>query len=324
MATRAGEPQGAPKRARELDTGATNTADDDGERITLTSIREAIREQLREERHILTGELREGLAEVNHRIDTVEQCTTALMRTVTDKQVALDAKVTKIEEQSNNLGHRLGLLEGKFATAQFNTSSARGSDGSSTEATRPAIVLGGWSAEQAASETLRLVKQHVAQLQVDLDMDDAFVPGLRRGFAILPLQPRDGEDHATHRGRVQEALRTIRAAKIITGPRPEGGNRYFFATMSQPLERRRRAQFAGKIKRLILEAGGRAQALEVEYGTANIWYNAVKVASGVTTAPNGAKIESGGWLTLSPLARQLGTSEASLGEAWDELRKGLH
>ena len=108
------------------------------------------------------------------------------------------------------------------------------------KAPRPALVFGGWSSKQAASETLRFVKQHVAQLRSDLDMEEAFIPGLRRGFAILLLAPREGETQL--RRRVQEALRTVREAKIITGPRPEGGNKYFFATMSQPIEHRRSDQ----------------------------------------------------------------------------------
>ncbi|CAE7750749.1 pkd2 [Symbiodinium necroappetens] len=39
------------------------------------------------------------------------------------------------------------------------------------------LVFGGWSSKQAASETLRFVKQHVAQLRSDLDMEEAFIPG---------------------------------------------------------------------------------------------------------------------------------------------------
>ncbi|CAE7328182.1 pol [Symbiodinium sp. CCMP2456] len=275
-----------PKRLREGGAGT----DEDKDKVTLASIREAIREQLREERHILSGELREGLAEVHSRIDTVEKCTTALCRTVTDQQVKIDSKVTSIEQHTQDLGTRLELLEGKFATAQFNVSSnKRGSEGSTAEPVRPALVLGGWAAEQAASETLRLVKQHVAQLEIDLDMDEAFVPGLRRGFAILPLRARQGETQMQLRGRVQAALATIREAKIVTGPRPEGR--------------------------------GRNSALEVEFGTADVWYNATKIASGVTTGPDGATTTPGGWLNLAPLARQLGTSGEALEEAWKELRK---
>ena len=53
--------------------------------------------------------------------------------------------------------------------------------------------MGGWDADQSASETLRLVKQHVEELEIDIDMADSFVPGLRRGFAIVPIAPRAGK-----------------------------------------------------------------------------------------------------------------------------------
>ena len=68
--------------------------------------------------------------------------------------------------------------------------------------------------------------------------------------------------------------------------------------MSQSPERRKRAQLAGKVKRLIIEEGGDPRNIEVEYGTANLWYNSVKIASGVTSAPEGAQAEKAGWLHL--------------------------
>ena len=76
-----------------------------------------------------------------------------------------------------------------------------------------------------------------------------FVPGLRRGFAILSVEARTGEEQQQFRGRIREALKAIRAAKIVTGTKPQGGDRYFFAAMSETPERRRRA----KVKQLVLD-----------------------------------------------------------------------
>ena len=90
----------------------------------------------------------------------------------------------------------------------------------------------------------------------------------------------EGETDQDLRDRTQGVLRLIvRSAKIVTGQRPEGGDRFLFARMSQCPERRKRAQFAGKIKRLIIEEGGDPQLIEVEYGTAKLWYNRIKVCS---------------------------------------------
>ena len=83
--------------------------------------------------------------------------------------------------------------------------------------------MGGWDADQSADETLRLVRDHIARLEIDLDMDDAFVPGLRRGFAIVPIANRSGEPDIDFRRRVRDSLRRIREAKVITDQRPQGG-----------------------------------------------------------------------------------------------------
>ena len=40
--------------------------------------------------------------------------------------------------------------------------------------------------------------------------------------------------------------------------------------MSESPERRKRVQFAGKVKRLVIEKGGDRRLLEVEFGTGNI------------------------------------------------------
>ena len=169
--------QTSPKCQRE--TTAPN--DDYAEKLTQSSIRDAIREQLREERHILTGELRDGLAEVHQRIDTVEKTTTT--PSITDKHIQLDAKIDKIEELAGNLGNRLELLQGKQPSSQ----SAQEDQMVPLRRVPGLLVFGGWSSKQAASETLRFVKQHVAQLRSDLDMEEAFIPGLRRVFCHWPL-----------------------------------------------------------------------------------------------------------------------------------------
>ena len=122
------------------------------------------------------------------------------------------------------------------------------------------------------------MKKHVEDLAIDLDMDEAFVPGLRRGFAIVPVTPRSGEPDTDFRRRIRESLKAIRAAKLVTGQCDQGGERYFWAAMSESPERRRRAQFAGKAKRLVLEMEGDRGILDVQFGTGNLWYNGMRFA----------------------------------------------
>ena len=214
----------------------------------------------------------------------------------------MEQSVAKVNESNEGIRQRLELLEGKFATASFPTgSSTRTSEGAGAS-NRPAIIVAGYDANQSAEETLRLAKHNLTELRIDLDLAPMFVPGLRRGFAILPVEPRSGEDQQTFRGRIREALKTVRAAKIVAGQKPQGGDRFFFAAMSETPERRRRAQFAGKVKRLILEAEGNPRLLEVEFGTGNLWYDTQKIASGVTSASAGCDEAGPGWINLPLLA----------------------
>ena len=97
--------------------------------------------------------------------------------------------------------------------------------------TAPPSSRGGWDADQHHEETLRLVKQHLCAIKADLDLSQAFVPGLRRGFAIVPLNKNTGESEADMRTRVQTILRAVRDAKIITGQR---GGKGEIATSLQP------------------------------------------------------------------------------------------
>ena len=92
------------------------------------------------------------------------------------------------------------------------------------------------------------------------------------------------------------------------------GNRYLFATMSQ------KAQFTGQVKRLIIEEGGDPRRIEVEFGTANIWYNSIKFGSGSPRHLRAA-IEKAGWVHLGTLALQIGGSEESV-FLWLGLRPG--
>ncbi|CAE7439943.1 unnamed protein product [Symbiodinium sp. CCMP2592] len=314
-----GPPAGRKRPAQQDDI------DDDDKPLTLSTLLAA----LKENREEIVAQVREDIDGLTGRVTTVEQTveahvsnTTRLLEAMTDRHCAMEASVRGVDERQQAVVQRLEALEGRFAQANFSLSSTRTSDTDGGNQ-RPAIVVGGWSADQHHEDTLRLVKQHLQELNIDLDTSKAFVPGLRRGFALVPLTKNLGESDEEQRARVQEALRAVRAAKVVTGQKPEGGERYLFAAMSQSPERRKRAQLAGKVKRLIIEEGGDIRRIDVEYGTANLWYNSIKVASGVTSPPDGASVEKAGWVHLGTLARQIGISEAAATSKWGELRKAL-
>ena len=319
-------PQSSPKRARE--TTGTDEGDSGDQPLTLALLQQAL--QVNQQQ--ITSSLHESLEGLGRRVGNLEQNmdqhvenTTKLLGAMTDRHCDIENTVKKVSDSYDDVRRRLELLEGKFATASFSntTTSTRTTEPGGLENNKPALIMGGWDADQSASETLRLVKQHVEELEIDIDMTDSFVPGLRRGFAIVPIAPRVGEDQSTFRGRIRDSLRHIREAKVITGQKPQGGDRHFWAAISETPERRKRAQFAGKIKRLILESEGDKHKLDVEFGTGNVWYNSVKIASATTTPPAGADTVGIGWISLPTLARQIGVALGSLTDTWDELKKPL-
>ena len=320
-------PQASPKRAREGREEAENAAARDSQPLTLAALQQAL--QINQQQ--ITESIQESIAGIGQRVSQVEvnmeehvKRTTELLGAMTDRHVHIEQSVNKVVSGHEELVRRMELLEGKFATASFSTTTSTRTDSGGPEtAPRPAIVVGGWDNDQSAEDTLGLVKQHLQDLRCNLDLAEAFVPGLRRGFAIVPISPRRDEAIAEYRRRIREALQRVREAKIVTGTRPQGGDRHLWAAMSESPERRRRAQFAGKVKRLLEESGDRSK-LEVEFGTGNVWYCKARIASAVLMAPEEADKAGVGWLSLPTLARQLGTSLSSLTDRWGELKKGLN
>ena len=80
-------------------------------------------------------------------------------------------------EGQDHLEHRLTLLENKLRGASAATNSTADTDAPR----RPALILGGWPDDQAASDTLNKAKDILRQLDVPLDFSDMFVAGLKRG-----------------------------------------------------------------------------------------------------------------------------------------------
>ena len=59
-------------------------------------------------------------------------------------------------------------------------------------------------------------------------------------------------------------IRRVNASNISLGWKPDGNPAKLWLTLSQPPERRRRAAVAGKVKRLIIEAGGPSLIARIE------------------------------------------------------------
>jgi hypothetical protein len=152
----------------------------------------------------------------------------------------------------------------------------------------------------------------VRSLRLDVDTEGMVVPGVRRGLAILPLQPRDGESDEGMKQRVQQAMATVKAANY----RPPGRERGVWLTYSRTFAERRRAALAGRTKRLILQLGGGQPdhaPIEVEWGSGTVWLRGQRVASTASAPPaNAEKVTTGGWVDLAAVARLLRVDEAKV------------
>ena len=311
---------------------------EEGEKLSLEAIKATFAAELRghqevmkdhqdvmkEDIHKAVGGVKKEMAE---RISLVEsevtqqlQTTLLLLKQLTDKQEVQSGKMAAlvagqktleetVESNRRTLEERIEKLEaggGGLRPSTYSTATTEG-DGIGGRRT-PALVVGGWNDDTPANEVIEKATEVLRQLQVDLDYQDIFVPGIRRGFALIPLKgPREGEGGEEHRRRVQTAITQVRNAKLQTGHyrQDTGQPRYMYLTISQPPERRMRAKLAAKVKRCILELGGRHEHLEVEFATGTVWYRGTRVSSAVSPANEGADKVGPGWANVKEIAKVL-------------------
>ncbi|CAE7492290.1 unnamed protein product [Symbiodinium sp. CCMP2592] len=301
-------PGGAKKRG----------APEGGDGLSLDAIREVIKGELSLSSTALKQEISQS---VNKRMDTVEEKvgnqlerTLEKLAALTDSQAEQGRAIAAVQADQQATGGRLTQLERKVQQLQLQGgSSTADTEGGSKQ---PALIFGGWDDDTPAAETLQKAKDMVSQLRLDLDMDSAFCPGVRRGYVIIPYQARRNEAGGELRERLQQALRRIRNANVVMGRKEDGGMRYLWLQMSQSPERRRRAHLAGKVKRLILASnGGNTHGLEVEWATGTVWWQAVRVCSATTTPVAGAETAGAGWIDLRAIAQGLGQPVATVSEA---------
>ena len=285
-------PQSSPKRKEPA--GEEKLVQLDDLRTLLKEERQSWKEELKHEfqgwraKVSTTLEKFEGeLSQAAGKIQTVQSSVEALQR---DSQ----AEASRVSE----LEKRMGSMETRSTTL--------GSHAEGENERRRALIMGGWSEDNVAANTLESAKAMVAQLRPDIDLSEASVPGIRRGYVILPYSARTGETESQCQERLRGAMARVRQANILTGEEGPQGPRRLWLNFSTPPDRRKRAILAGKIKRAVLEAGGRKDQLEVEFATASVWFRGKKVA-GEGTAPHDHVVQVGcGWVDENALAGMLG------------------
>ena len=187
---------------------------------------------------------------------------------------------------------------------------------------QPALIMGGWADDQEANSTLQLAKDAVASLQLDVDMEKSFVPGVRRGYLVVPYMPRTNESEGNMHNRLTSAIQKVRQARRATGAvNPDGQSKYLWLTYSQTPERRKRARYAGKVKRLMLEQGAQKDNLQVEFATGTLWYQGRRIASATAPPPQGQTVTKSalGWLDAEAVGNFTKKSKDSIVAAWNTL-----
>ena len=94
----------------------------------------------------------------------------------------------------------------KHMGAMETRSTTLGSHAAGENERRRALIMGGWLEDNVAANTLESTKAMVAQLRLDIDLSEAFVPGIRRGYVIIPYSARTGETESQCQERLRGAM----------------------------------------------------------------------------------------------------------------------
>ncbi|CAE7342434.1 PLRG1 [Symbiodinium sp. CCMP2592] len=316
-----GDAGGAPSKRK----AEENPVDGQPQALSLDLIREAIRGEIKE----AVGEFRHDMQTVTRRVDYVEsQVTQKMQQTLNmldemqNRGQKHDEILEQLQEANREFHHRISNLEKGGGSAIGSTDST--SAPTWGEAKPPALVIGGWDADQDAATTKEEAENILRSVDAPIPAQGLFVPGVRRGYAILPVDERIGETWERRKTRIQDTINKVRAANVQLGQRPDGTSRKVWIALSQPPEKRRRARLAAKVKRLYLSLGGEKSILQMEYGSGSAWINAQKVCSATAPQPPNTLEAGPGWVDLDCIARAVGRSKTAVEKEWTPLAAEIH
>ena len=307
----------ASKQAMETESPARKRGIPPDEGLSLESIREVLRTEIQG----AVGGVTDRVAALERSLQSHNERTFQAVETLSTGQAEQGLRLQQLMSDSQTMANRITNLEGTVKAIQ-----SSGSTPSTMDSGRvPALVMGGWPPDTLAADVLAKANEMARDLQLQISMADAFVPGVRRGFVLIPISPRDGESEEAMRQRIQSCIRRVNASNISLGWKPDGNQARLWLTLSQPPERRRRAALAGKVKRLIIEAGGSSLVprIEPEWATGTVWLKDTKVSSGTSAGPTGSSGAGCGWIDLPKIAELIGVDPQQLAKTWDPLLAAL-
>ncbi|CAE7205303.1 unnamed protein product [Symbiodinium natans] len=233
------------------------------------------------------------------------------------KMTEMHTRLDAVQEHTKKQGDGLARLEARVALLESggpSSTTATGSASTAGSATRRrAIVLGGYDRDTPRDELLAQLTAQVAKLQLDFDPLTMFATGIRRGTAIVPLQPKEGEDERETNERFAKVLKQIREANVQVGTRDDGNPRRLWG-----------AAYAGKVKRLVLTLDKEAK-VECEWSSGTVWLWGARIASATTAGPLARETHSTkhGWLDMQKIAEKLDKQKSDIEAPWGDLEAQL-
>eukprot|EP00439_Symbiodinium_sp_Y106_P049050 s2561_g6.t1 len=164
---------------------------------------------------------------------------------------------------------------------------------------KPALIMGGWDPGQEAAATKEAATDILRSVEAPIPTDGLFVPGVRRGYAILPIDDRVGESFEQRRQRVQEVISKVRGANLHLGQRPDGTPR---------------------TAELYLTAGGDIGALQMEFSTGTAWVHNAKICSATAPRPGGTEEAGPGWVDITAIAAATKSTKEAIDALWSPLK----
>ena len=261
-------------------------------------------------RDLFRGELQIAVGQLNEKVGKLEVAMQAQRAEVTDQ-------IGEVKEECRGQREHLSAVSTKDAHRQARAKwHQRGTGkGTSPDNRRMAPGLRGDQGHRAGQQVRCRAK--VGHFY----MRDTFVPGLRRGYAIVPLHRKEGETESEQRQRVQHCIKHVCNANLTVDTKDNGAPSKLFLNISQPPEKRRKVQVAAKCKRLLMEQGALAADVEVEYATGQVWLKGTRVAAASVTAhpPNTTPTGTQGWIDLQTIASKLHHNIETIRTAWQPL-----
>ena len=164
------------------------------------------------------------------------------------------------------------------------------------------MILGGWRAELEEEEVLNKARKLFKDLDIDIDLAEALMPGKNKGFLIVPMLLKDGEDRARLQRRVIHSTELVSKAALPSGGKDRKGNpSTIWMAVSESPEQRRKTRQLSKSKRCVLEIAekhGRSLVVRAQYKLGVLWMDDRKITGAGAPLPNfnAAARSEHGWL----------------------------